>query len=388
MFKKSMNKVLQAIRKLFTPSERLDREEKSVIGVILLILVIGVGFVVFKAYAATGIGLMYDLKNATISGAAAVSTNTDSSTGKYLSFGSGTRSTSAPSTPNTPTAAPVPTPTPAPTPMPTPTPGGVAYGWQLTASNTGLGGVGVNRSALPIFTGTITSGMTISNVKITSALDLSGLSNVTLNRVWIVPTSAKNMVILGNNTTIIDSDIDGSALQSDGERVGLYTAGDTGNYTISRVSITGMTIGAWLDGIGTSTGTITDMYIGQMYSNNAAHLDGLTRRAGSARLSVTRSHIDDSGSFVTGAFFIQNTWGGHIGGITLKDTFLEGDGYVIGTDDKDGTGISIGFDNVRVRSTGWGPIANAANTQYTIWNNVLMYDASRLPAADGPPINY
>ena len=134
--------------------------------------------------------------------------------------------------------------------------------------------------------------------------------------------------------------------------------------------------------------TINGMYIGQMYSNNAAHLDGLTRRAGSANLSITRSHIDDSGSYVTGAFFIQNTWGGHIGGITLKDTFLEGDGYVIGTDDKDGTGISIGFDNVRVRSTGWGPIANTANTQYTIWNNVLTYDASRLPLADGAPINY
>jgi hypothetical protein len=103
---------------------------------------------------------------------------------------------------------------------------------------------------------------------------------------------------------------------------------------------------------------------------------------------MTRSHVDDSGSYVTGAFFIQNTWGGRIAGITVKDSFFEGDGYVVGTDDKDGTGISIGFDNVRLRSTGWGPISNSANTQYTIWNNVRTYDASRLPAADGAILNH
>ena len=45
------------------------------------------------------------------------------------------------------------------------------YGWQLTTSNTGLAGVGVDRNTLPLYTGSCTppAGTTITLKKITCA---------------------------------------------------------------------------------------------------------------------------------------------------------------------------------------------------------------------------
>jgi hypothetical protein len=103
-------------------------------------------------------------------------------------------------------------------------------------------------------------------------------------------------------------------------------------------------------------------------------MDGFTRRAGTGRLSITDVHIDDSGPSVTGAFFLQNTWGGAIAGITVKDSLLTGDGFTLTLENK-GDGTSVGFDNVRLGSTGWGPITATPMSgngpgpiTYTTWN--------------------
>ena len=225
--------------------------------------------------------------------------------------------------------------------------------------------MGVDRNSLPTFSGAITPGMTIQNVKITGGIDLTNVANVTLNRVWLQPSGANRALILGPGSVIRDSDIDGSRMPN-GERWGLYT-NTSGNYTIDRVRITGVSIGAWLDGSG--SGTMTGTYMHGFISTNGAHVDGFTRRGGTGPLAISRSRINiDSGS-ATGAFFLQNTWGGRIAGITLRDSYLEGNGYVMTLENK-GAGTSFGASNVRLRATEWGPVTSSGGITTTEWTNV------------------
>ena len=269
--------------------------------------------------------------------------------------------------------------------------GGVAYGWQLTATNTGLAGVGVNRNSLPVFTGTITSGMTVSNVKITGGVDLTNLSNVTLDRVWLQPVGANRALMLGPGTVVKDSDIDGASMPA-GERWGISSgtgSGTTGNYTIQRVQITNVSIGMWLDSAtSSSTGTVTDTYIHNLISTNGAHLDGFTRRGGTGPLTILRSRIaadysDGGGSHATGSVFLQNTWGGQIGGITVQDTYLEGNGFNMVLENK-GAGTSFGANNVRVRPTEYAAVSTTGSINFTQWENVYTYDANAANNAGAP----
>jgi hypothetical protein len=259
----------------------------------------------------------------------------------------------------------------------------VTYGWQLTASNTGLAGAGVDRSSLPVFSGPVTAGMTISMKKITTGLDLSSVPNVTLDRVWLAPQGVNRALILGSGTVIKDSDIDGSQMVQN-ERIAMYGNVSSGSYTVARVHITKVSVGAWLDG--SAPGTMTDTYIHDLISIAGAHVDGFTRRADVGALTINRSRIDASGNSVTGAFFLQNTWGGKIGGITVKDTYLEGAGYVMTLENR-GPGTSVGMDNVRTRSTGYGNITATGAIGYTAWN-VSTYDGSKLPTAAGATVNH
>ena len=264
-----------------------------------------------------------------------------------------------------------------------PTPGPPAFGWQLTGSNTGLAGVGVDRNSLPTFTGRVTAGMTLSRVKITTPLDLTSIPDVTLDRVWLAPSGGVRALILGSGTVITNSDIDGSTMGS-GERMGIYGNVST-QYTISRVHMTNVSVGAWLDGNG--SGTMSDTYI-QARATDDAHVDGFTRRSGTGPLTITRSRLDATGYAVTGAFFLQSTWGGPIAGVAVKDTFLEGAGYAItmGSGTNGGDATSVEFQNVRIRSSGWGPIWTDRRIRYLAWENVRQYDRGRLPKADGAPI--
>jgi hypothetical protein len=280
-----------------------------------------------------------------------------------------TTTTTAPP-PTTTTTKPPATTTTTTAPPPAPS-SPVSYGWQLTATNTGLAGVGVDRNTLPTFSGTITSGMTLSNVRINSGVDLSSKSNVTLDRVWIRPSGANRALILGPGTVIKDSDIDGSAMPN-GERWGFYT-NTSGSYRIERVRVTGVSIGAWLDGSG--TGTMTDTYIHGMISTNGAHVDGFTRRGGTGPLTILRSRFNIDSGWATGAFFLQNTWGDRIAGITLKDTYLEGNGYVMTLENK-GAGTSFGANNVRLRPTEYGAVTASGGITTTEWTNVYLYSAT------------
>lgn len=267
---------------------------------------------------------------------------------------------------------PVPVPVPVPVPL-------SQYGWNLTPTNTGLLGVGVDRTKLPILTEPIKSGMTIIGKKITSIVDLSNLQDVTLERCWMRPAGdGRRALILGNHCLIKDSDIDGSAMPS-GERFGISSppgVNYTGGYQIQHVKVTGVSIGAEIDGDG--EGEITDSYFYDFISSGGAHIDGVTRRGGTGRLLIARSRIstlfsDNGGSHTTGSFFLQNTWGGKIAGILLQDSYLEGNGYCLALENK-GAGTSLGVRNVRVRSTEYGVLSKAGSIQFTEWDKVYRYD--------------
>ena len=258
-------------------------------------------------------------------------------------------------------------------------PTGTKPGWQLTASSTGLSGAGVDRNMLPVFSGAITAGMTLSRVKINSTVDLSTIPNVTLDRVWLRPTNSRNALIVGPGTVLKDSDLDGSGI-GDGERIGIYSNTSSGTYSIQRVHITQMSIGAWLDGSG--SGSMSDTYIHD-YTSSGAHVDGFTRRAGTGVLTISRCRIDTSQGYVTGAFFLQDTWGDAISGITIEDSYLEGEGYVF-TLSNSGAGVSFGARNLRIRSVGWGPMTTGGAIVFTQWSDVYEYDATKASAKGAP----
>jgi hypothetical protein len=234
-----------------------------------------------------------------------------------------------------------------PEPGPRPSPSG----WQLDRTKVGLAGAGVVGAALPLFTGEVKPGQTLRQVRITTPLDLSDVPGVTLDQVLVAPEGGRRALVLGPGTTVRDSDVDGSAMQH-GERIGVYGDVD-GGYAVTGVSITGMTVGAWLDGPG--SGSVTRTYIGDMTSIAGAHMDGLTRRAGTGPLTIRGSRIDASGRFVTAALFLQSTWGAEVGGVRVVDSYLEGDGYVIRLEDCRG-GDPLRLADVRLRSVGWGPV--------------------------------
>jgi hypothetical protein len=273
-------------------------------------------------------------------------------------------------------------PAAAPTGVPVPSaPPGVSGGWQLTAENTGLSGAGVDRSTLPVFSGKVSAGITIRRQKVISALDLSRTANVTLDRVWLAPDGGGRALVLGPGSVVKDSDIDGGAM-AQGERIGVYGVVN-GTYALARVRITGMSVGAWLDGSG--TGSVSDTYIHDLVSIDGAHVDGFTRRGGTGPLRITRSRIDASGPNVTGALFLQNTWGATIDGVQIERSLLEGEGFVLALENK-GAGTSLALDDVRIRSTGWGPVSASGQITYQAWTAVHQYDASR-PGTTGLPLN-
>ena len=256
-----------------------------------------------------------------------------------------------------------------------PAPASVAFGWQLTKGNTGLAGAGVDRASLPTFSGTVTAGMTLSRVKITKPLNLASTPNVTLDRVWLAPSGGADALTLGAGTVVKDSDIDGALMQQ-GSRVGIKGT-VSGAYTIARTVITGMSVGAWLDGAG--PGTMTESYVHSMTGINGSHMDAFTRRGGTGALTIARSRLDATGPSVTGAFFLQNTWGDRIGGITLQDSYLEGGGFALTLENK-GAGTSVGLNNVRIRSTGWGPITATGGITPSRWERVSLDAGPALPA--------
>jgi hypothetical protein len=130
---------------------------------------------------------------------------------------------------------------------------------------------------------------------------------------------------------------------------------------------------------------VSDTYIHDLVSIDGAHVDGVTRRGGAGPLRITRSRIDASGPNVTGAFFLQNTWGAAIGGLTLERTLLEGEGFALALENK-GAGTAVALEDVRIRSAGWGPVSASGQITYLGWSAVHLYAAGR-PGARGAPVN-
>lgn len=271
-------------------------------------------------------------------------------------------------------------------PPPVPPPPGFSYGWDITTTNVGLPGVAVNPLTLPVYNGPFLNSTTYSLRRINAAVDLSGTTDVVIDRCWIQPPSStgRDCVILGPGSIIKDCDLDGSAMQTgnNAERFGIYRdVGGTAS-TVERCRVQFMTIGAWLDG--SSNGNmLTDTYMYNFVTNgtnpNNTHTDGFTRRSGTGTLSILRSRIDCSGPSTTGAFFLQDIYG-HIDNVTLQDSYLEGNGYLMTLEARFGNGnTGFAINNVRCRSTEYGPVTTfTAGGQSLVihqWSNVYVYSA-------------
>jgi hypothetical protein len=224
-------------------------------------------------------------------------------------------------------------------------------GWQLNSGNTGLAGVGIVPSSLPLYTGPAKpdAGTVITELRIDKTLDLSN-GDVTIERCWIQPTSITRglnvMVSYDNNNdpptpaqspvTIRDCDIDGSLLTD--EQVCQSTA-FSGAGTIERNHIFAMGTGL---GILHTSGTVPVMMRGNYIhdlrafgdpTTTGSHNDGATIRDYTCPIDVcpdgavfrNNRIACDSGND-TGAFFIQ-TYSGDIDHVHVENNLLEGGGY-------------------------------------------------------------
>lgn len=282
------------------------------------------------------------------------------------------------------------------------TPGGTLLGWQLTTSNIGLVGAGVDRASLAVYSGPsqLARGTTITDRKITVPIDMYA-GDCTLRRCWIAPTSLGNpngafvstvrfvgadnaQSPVGNNL-VEDCEIDGDAFALN---INIASAcAFVGCATVSRCYMHGMGSGiAVLVTGATLSARLENNYVrglrgfgdpGTTGSHNEAttvrdfpNATGRTLKWVGNRFDCSTSGND------SGGVFIQPLWG-PIANVTIDDNYLEGGGYNLYTEDHSGNSYSnVVVRNNRFRPTGFGAAAVAGGPGFTTWTNNYIYNAS------------
>ena len=258
----------------------------------------------------------------------------------------------------------------------------IAFGWQLTPTNIGLSGAGVDRTTLPTYSGGMpVAGQTITLQKITSSWDLAGwnggsdngpqIANVTFDRCWFsVPLDRCGQ--FGPNNLLVDCDIVGPSTSPNAYGP-LVSGGVTTPAIFRRCFLDNFTIGLWLDG----AATVDGCYLTSMTVDPNAHVDGITRRGSTLPLSIVRSYIRAKGSSVTGALFVTADFALNPSGVSVSDSLFESDGVDclhIGNNNTGGTS-SYAFSNCRgigstiVDRSGLG---TCVSNPFTMW----IYDTN------------
>lgn len=205
-------------------------------------------------------------------------------------------------------------------------------GWQIDSTNAGLTGKGIDKGTLPLYTGgRIPRGSTISMKKIVD-LDVSE-GNIIIDRCWIVSTASNGWPVGSTEGAVLikDSHIEGSG------GLGSYAAHP--QQTPLDKDVTFLRVVVSIQGGGFSFGgasIVRNCLINNLPGNGedpgttGNHVDGGTRRIGTAQLNVIDNHIDvrSAGNNATGAFMIQPTYG-FIDNILLRGNLFGGGGYVI-----------------------------------------------------------
>lgn len=279
-------------------------------------------------------------------------------------------------------------------------------GWTLTASNTGLAGVGLTCAGLPLYTGTNkpAAGTTISRVRITHEELILSNGNITLDRVCIQPTNVSNRmgVVFGynpdtgddqlGNATIIDSDIDGSLVTNPS----VYTAcGFRGAGSLYRTKIWGLGNGiCYFGSPAVSTSVVEGNYVfglrGGMYGTppQQSHNESGTIRGFTGTSLVWRNNklISQTGSD-SGALFIQ-TISGNIQNVLIEGNYFETAAWNLALEAAHGNTYSaMQAKNNRfvIPPGGFGAAYVTGGPGWAVWSENYRYDPTA-PDGKGLPV--
>lgn len=263
-------------------------------------------------------------------------------------------------------------------------------GWQLNEFNTGLAGVGVDRSALPLYTGSDTpaDGAVIREMRIEKQLDLSA-GTVTLERCWIRPLSiGRGLPIIWNYNRdtgsvlptcawIRDCDIDCTAVSS--ADIG-WSAAFGGSGVIERCHIWGSGTGLWLRGVSPIVIRAEENYIhGLRHSPPDSHQDGMTLRDYSGpEASLLNNRIDSSSESETGPLFLQAGFG-HIDNVHIEGNLLEGNAWKLVLEaNAYGYGPNMRAMDNRFRNTGYGAAYVTGGPGWAEWRGNYLDDPTQI----------
>lgn len=257
-------------------------------------------------------------------------------------------------------------------------PGGELMGWQVTASNIGLAGLGIDGNSLPLYNGSnvVPAGTVIEGRRITSSLELYQ-GSITIRRCLIRPTSAgQGMPLITTSNynvepvgvtpatvTIEDCEIDGTELS---DFSAAWCTGFMGvanlyrNYIHHFGSGVGfMPTGMQLDAV-VENNYITDLVSWGNGATNGNHCDGFTIRDFSNAARPTRSMMVRNNRFdcntenASGACFLQ-AYSGTINNVTIQGNLLEGNSYNLVLENLNSSYSNMRCINNRFNVQGYGP---------------------------------
>ena len=268
-------------------------------------------------------------------------------------------------------------------------------GWQLTASNIGLAPFGLSCDSLPAYTGAAkpAAGARISNVKITTNLDLSN-GNIIIDKSCIKPTTGNSRALVSNDVcgsdecvvtatqtvTIRDSEFDASlaSASSIAEACAFRGVG-----TLQRNYMHGMGSGICFFGTGYQLNGLAEQnYVTGLRSAGDSHNEAATVRDfrinqnPSRTANFTNNRLDCQSGNETGGLFIQPTWV-DIANVYVTGNYIEGGGYNLYLNKAGGNYSNVHATNNRFRSTGWGPAVVDGGAGWDEWANNYRYDSTK-----------
>lgn len=246
-------------------------------------------------------------------------------------------------------------------------------GWQIDSTNSGLTGVGVDQDTLPLYTGRIPRGSTISLKKIID-LDVSE-GNIIIDRCYIETTTSNGWPVGSTEGAVLIKD---SRIKGTGG-IGRYATHPQQTpldkeVTLLRVEITDQGGGFSLGG----AALVRNCLIHKLPGNGedplttGNHVDGGTRRIGTAQLNVIDNHMDirSAGNNASAAFFVQPYYN-FIDNILLRGNLFGGGGYtVFASNHNYNYGSHLYADNNRFYAgPAYGHVGTPTGPGFTSWTS-------------------
>jgi len=265
----------------------------------------------------------------------------------------------------------------------------VLRGWQLNEFNTGLSGVGIDRTTLPLYTGPSkpSAGAVIRAVRIETQLDLSA-GTITLEKCWVRPLSIGRGLpiiwnydrdtgqVLPNSAFIRDCDIDCSAVPD--ADIG-WSAAFGGSGVIERCQIWGVGSGIWLRGMAPIAVKAEGNYIhGLRHSPPDSHQDGLTLRDYSGpQASILNNRIDSTSASETGPIFLQAGFG-YIDNVLVEGNYLQGNAWKLMLEAHTyGYGTHMQAIDNRFQNSGFGAAYVSGGPGWAEWRENYLDDPTQ-----------